>query len=217
MDEYVVQESVEDGIMVRIVADMDPQNPREMGDMLGVFVDWHRRDQVGDRHIDDGEKRALERGGWKTLVAWLKRTKHAVCVLPVALYDHSGWHVWVGSKPHVFDSAGWDSGQVGFIYATREQVALIGAPLDSVERQLRAEIEELDEYFTGQVFGIKAYLPVTQDEEDIDDWEEVDACWGYFGLDHTLTNVPELRAQAAAIRQQRLAAPIRVEEGWVNA
>ena len=218
MDEYVVQESVKDGILVRVVPDMDPMHPRENGDMLGVFVDWHRRDRVGDRHIDADEERALKRGGWRLLKRYLRTVKHAVCVLPVALYDHSGWTIWVGSEPHAFDAAGWDSGQVGFIYATREQVALLGAPLDSVERQLRAEISELDEYFTGQVFGIKAYLPVSQDpdEEDVEDWEEVDACWGYFGFDHALTNVDELRAQAAAIRHARQVAPINVEAAWMQ-
>lgn len=163
-------------LRISIFYDEDAENPREVfeEDRYGTFVDWHRRENVGDRKITELEESALKRGGWKLLTRYLRATQGAVCVLPVSLLDHSGWHVWVGGGAHWSDSAGWDSGTVGFIYATREEVDKFGIPEDQIEKQLRAEIETLDQLFTGDVYG---YTIETEYEE------ELESCWGIFGFE----------------------------------
>lgn len=43
-------------------------------------------------------------------------------IIPVGMYDHSGYTFYEGTGPHAFDSAGWDSGQVGFLYVTKDRL-----------------------------------------------------------------------------------------------
>jgi len=83
--------------------------------------------------------------------------------LPLYLYDHSGLSMSTSSF-----SCPWDSGQVGFIYAKK----------DDDEELLRMllvnEVEVYDQYLQGEVYGF-----VLLNE----DGEEEDACWGFFGDD----------------------------------
>lgn len=43
-------------------------------------------------------------------------------IIPVGMYDHSGYTFYEGTGPHAFDSAGWDSGQVGFLYVMKDRL-----------------------------------------------------------------------------------------------
>ncbi|HMM80505.1 MAG TPA: hypothetical protein PKC65_10830 [Pyrinomonadaceae bacterium] len=43
-------------------------------------------------------------------------------IIPVGMYDHSGYTFYEGTGPHAFDSPGWDSGQVGFLYVTKDRL-----------------------------------------------------------------------------------------------
>ncbi|HQL49052.1 MAG TPA: hypothetical protein PLC09_10310, partial [Holophaga sp.] len=77
-------------------------------------------------------------------------------------------------------SCPWDSGQVGFIFATREKVLRAWGAKRMNERirglalkALRSEVEEYDAYLTGDVYGY------TVEDQD---GEELDSCWGFVGL-----------------------------------
>ena len=91
--------------------------------------------------------------------------KHYV-ILPLYLYDHSG----ITMNTSGF-SCGWDSGQVGFIYAPLED----DDDIEQVESNLRSEVQTYDQFLTGDVWGY-----VIEDE----DGEHVDSCWGFFGYDY---------------------------------
>lgn len=180
------------GYTVKIVQDefqQSPRDPRWTDGNLGVFVDWHRRDQYGDRKAEDNEINAVQRGGLPLLKRYLRRTQGAICVLPVSLLSHSGDHIWVGAGAHASDPGGWDSGTVGFIYATAERCAELGvdqdaeaeteieigfrtitATVNNVEAQLRGEIRELDAYYQGD-----AYAFIIQDA----DGDTVESCGGF--------------------------------------
>jgi hypothetical protein len=126
--------------------------------------------------------------------------------LPLFLYDHSGITMSTGRF-----SCPWDSGQVGFIYVSREKIReTYGWKVITKKREeriyeiLRGEVEVYDQYLTGDVYGYLVYevfpglweylaeegeeIPADWQEmaEDIDlsngDFcEEVDSCWGYYG------------------------------------
>jgi len=89
-------------------------------------------------------------------------------ILPLYLYDHSGL-----TMNTVGYSCPWDSGQVGWIYATYDDIRNEYGSLDiaRAENMLRAEVEEYDYYLTGQCYGFKLY------EGD----NEIESIWGFYG------------------------------------
>jgi hypothetical protein len=119
--------------------------------------------------------------------------------LPTFLYDHGGISMSTGGF-----SCPWDSGQVGFIYVSREKVCeeyrwkvITKKREEKIRGYLRDEVKVYDQYLTGDVYGYKVYealpglreaLSISDDDlqdfvEDIDlkFCEEVDSCWGFYG------------------------------------
>jgi hypothetical protein len=125
--------------------------------------------------------------------------------LPTFLYDHSGLRMSTGRF-----SCPWDSGQVGFIYVSREKVreeygwkVITKKREEKIRGYLRDEVKVYDQYLTGDVYGYTVYeaLPGLREALDISDeeacdWqtiigdidldndefcEEVDSCWGFYG------------------------------------
>jgi len=131
-----------------------------------------------------------------------------LCILPLYLYDHSGITMSTTSF-----SCGWDSGQVGYIYLTKEKWDK-EVDRDFVQEEcakyLTAEVETYDQYLTGQVYGKLLHRVDDEDFEisrdikllestglydlymadyefsidEYDDTGELDACWGYYGQEY---------------------------------
>lgn len=98
----------------------------------------------------------------------------------IYLYEHSGFAV--STSPF---SNKWDSGQVGYIYISKEKVRAnygakkVGKKLKQlILDRLEAEVEELNHYVSGEVFGFK----ILDSEGSM-----VDSCWGFYG-DNFLEN-----------------------------
>lgn len=145
---------------VVIRQDTEAESPREW-DNEGTMACWHSRYMLGDKQIERGEGVDED-------------VPEDVVRLPLYLYDHGG--LTMSTSPF---GCGWDSGQVGWIYATLED------PEDERERarvtkNLIGEVEVYDIYLTGQVYGYRVYK-----HGDDEEWllEEVGSCWGYYG-DH---------------------------------
>jgi len=150
-------------VTYRIHVDPDPQSPRDWDD-LGTMVCWHRRYNLGDKHSysDPAEFRESHKGD---------------VILPLYLYDHSG--ITMRCSPF---SCQWDSGQVGYICASRESVLkeygskrLTKAIRAKAEACLRSEVETYDDYLTGRVYG----YTIENETGDV-----LDSCWGFYGLDY---------------------------------
>ena len=97
-------------------------------------------------------------------------------ILPLNLYDHSGLSMSASSFIGRTQHAEWDSGQVGWIYATADSIrAEFGnCSAESVEKTkalLKAEVETYDYYLSGQCYGFRLY----------ENGEETDSCWGFLG------------------------------------
>jgi len=173
-----------DGLVVRIYPDQTPSDPRE-DDNLAVMVCAHNRYDLGDRKPDYMESEAVQRGGYPLLVRYLRATRGVRHILPLALYDHSGITMYVGSGPHALDARGWDSGMVGFIYIDDATIAAEGTPENRVDACLRGEVETYDQFLRGDVYGYVVTRPHCEDDE-CPHAEVLDSCWGFFGTDYVM-------------------------------
>ena len=79
-------------------------------------------------------------------------------------------------------SGGWDSGQVGFIYATKATLKMTGVAPENVEAGLIAEVQTYDQYLRGDVWGYTVYDVKTCDMGHTHE-EVLDSCWGFYGHD----------------------------------
>lgn len=121
-----------------------PESPRTMCDHLGTMICFHRRYSLGDKHDLS-----------LTQAAMLESSKDIVS-LPLYLYDHSG--ITISHTPF---SCHWDSGRVGFIYVTKENIrkeynvkAVTKNIKDKVIQVLIGEIKEYNQYLTGDVWDV---------------------------------------------------------------
>lgn len=160
------------GLTVKLWSDDDAGDPRKEFDNVGEMVHWHRDYDLGDRKIDNLEADAMTRRGFPLLSRYLFLCHNAAVVLPLGLLDHSGLTMWVGGGSHWSDSAGWDSGTVGFIWCTHEDVQREwNGDVEAAERYLRGEVSTYDAYLTNRVAGY------TVEDED---GEVLDSCWGFY-------------------------------------
>jgi hypothetical protein len=166
-------------------------DPRQW-ENLGTMVCWHPDYYRGDYQITDGNgrgavKKAFHRNDFESMYQlrrYLGIAHGAVCILPLTVYEHSGITMFVGGKhDYPFDSAGWDTTVVGFIYATRADMERCGTPEDKVEGALKQEVETYDSWLRGEVYGWAVYDT---------DGEILDGCGGYVGdLDYVQREVKE--------------------------
>lgn len=194
MNEYVVAEEHRKGLTIKVYPDDAGANDPREWDQLGTMLCWHPDYKLGDEQFsgpdDVGGSRSMQ-----DVARWLFRERKATVLLPLYLYDHSGISMRAGgpiyrqspkdeavrsSGRFMGDDAGWDTSMVGFIYTTKERIAELGAPADSIVRQLKGEIDEYDDFLTGNVYGY-----VIEDGEG----EVIDSCWGFFP-DHDAKGMP---------------------------
>lgn len=137
-------------------------NPRE-DDNLGVMACYHTRYSLGDENVPKT---------YSDFKEWYNNNKEEVyCMLPVYLLDHSGLRMSVNDFKDP-----WDSGQVGFIYCTKEAIEKAGLKdydKHSIGKILKAEVDSYDEYLQGN----PAYYFCIRDEDD----KIVDSVTGFRG------------------------------------
>ena len=190
-----------------IQPDDDPFNPRE-DDNFGKMVCFHRRYHLGDHHnyidkddflrdlylktVGDDERgahryeRALDLMNYKIKAPFgspayerqvderlMKVISQKFLMLPLYLYDHSG----ITMNTTGF-SCPWDSGQVGWIYASKEDAlrefggkTFTAATRKKAEDRMRSEVAYYDSYLRGEAYGFELYK----------DGELEDSCWGFIG------------------------------------
>ncbi len=185
MNEMLVQKIETENKVLEIMYDENAQNPRDW-DTLGTLVAWHNRYNLSEEDYNDYREfledkssdqyeteEGLENASDKRLMELFQKDN---IVLPVFMYEHSG----IALNTHGF-SCPWDSGQVGYIYVSKEKVRkeygvkrITKKVLGYVESALKSEIEVYSNYVDGNVYGY-----VLKDSKG----EEVDSCWGFFGYD----------------------------------
>lgn len=161
-----------EGFTVVIRYDQDTESPREW-DNLGTFL--FARDHR--RHAPDGEDNTFDPDYVSPGERFAELEKDARIILPVFCHEHSG----IAYSTRGFADP-WDSGQVGWIYATADQIRevfmckRISADVEKRATEcLRQEVETYSQWANGECYGY------TIERED---GEEIDAsCWGFIGDD----------------------------------
>lgn len=161
------------GYHIDIYYDDDARSPREMYDNLGTLYTAHHRyrpEKEFDNHFNIGEVFEGRIGNFRK--SFLKE----YVALPVYLYDHSG--ITVSTAPF---SCPWDSCFLGIIAVSLDKVRkehgwkhITAKRREQIEKYLQGEIETLDSYYAGEVFG---YRITPEDDNDL----ELASCWGFYG------------------------------------
>jgi hypothetical protein len=161
---YCTHEENYRGFEIKIMADEDPCNPVKEYDMFGrlAVIDRCRYD-FGHETFSDPEDFEADLVAQKAV--WL----------PVFMYNHSG--ITINTSGF---SCPWDSGQVGVIYITRDEIQkefpswkiLTKTRLKRIEEMLRSTVKEVDDYLTGNVWGF-----IVEDKAG----EQIESCWGFRG------------------------------------
>ena len=158
---------------LEIFDDLNPCSPREF-DNLGTMVCFHRRYNLGD----ETELKSSDFSSWEELENYLYKEENALIAIPVFMYDHSG--LWINTTGF---SCPWDSGQVGYIYVSKEKVRReysckrISKKLKKMIREmLCSEVDLYNDYLSGNVYGF-----TLTDKENA---EEIDSSCGFYGTDY---------------------------------
>lgn len=122
-----------------------------------------------------------------------------VAILPVYMYDHSG--IVIHTKPF---NCPWDSGQVGLNYITKQRYETETRKIfnqEDAKKVLQDEIEELNRYYTGDVWEYTIYetnvkefngLILSHEDNLPDDREYKDSCCEFYGYHSIEMEVKEM-------------------------
>jgi hypothetical protein len=184
--------------VLRIIQDENPESPREW-DNLGTMICSHRKYKLGDKQLESKLDQmqeivqdlnireyieGLDEDYWydEDKLQEFIETKEGAVVLPLYIYDHSG----ITMNTTGF-SCRWDSGQVGWIYVSKERIIeeYGDASKESVEkarRVLESEVETYAQYLEGDVYGFEIVKQEQCDHGHVHEKHE-DSCWGFYGHD----------------------------------
>jgi hypothetical protein len=165
------------GYTIEIGLDEFNESPREW-DNLGIMVCFHNRYNLGDEKTEYYQDDSL------AFQDWLQVNEKDLIYLPLYLYDHSGITMNTIGFP-----CPWDSGQVGYIYVSIEDVKkewewkrLTRQRRGFIENILEGEVETYDQYLRGEV-----YYYVVLDKEN----NPVDSCCGFYNKDHAISQAED--------------------------
>lgn len=162
-----------DGITLHVDIDDMPPHPRKDCDNLGTILGWHRNYNFSDKGDYPTSK-----DFWAS-----DEAKEIYVKLPVYLLDHSGLYL---STSDFHDE--WDSGLLGLIYCTKEQVEKWFGYLPDeqvIKDELRGEIEAYNNYLNGSWYEF--YIEGLNGEIE-------DSCGGFYldkGFSDLLGNMKE--------------------------
>jgi len=179
------------GRILQIIYDTDAWNPRE-DDNISIIAAFHRKYSLGDKNLNFSEKQF---NGWDEMEEHIINNEEAIVCLPLTLYDHGGISISIGRHGPRFDS-----GQVGYVYTTKEKLDYNGIyqgdgdgllndeSFESYKKRIteyiQSEIDTYEYYLTGDVYGFKL---IEKDNQGND--VEIDSCWGFYGSDYNKNGI----------------------------
>ncbi len=177
--EYKVEKTQEGYNIKYIAVDNEPESPRQC-DNFGTMICFHRKYSIGDEHSYRRERF----NSWEELKSAIEENEDVGVILPLYLYDHSG----ITMKTYPFNDI-WDSGQVGFIFVTKDKIIeefkgsdsgenITNEMLDIAKKILEGEVALYDHYLTGDVYRL-VNEKFDKDRQRVDS----DIVSGYYGLE----------------------------------
>ena len=157
---------------IEIFQDENPENPIKEWDMLGEFICWHSRYDLGNSKRFDTPEEVRE---------YAKKTNSLL--YPLFMYDHSGIALSLSNSQYPFNCR-WDAGQLGYVLIDREKALkeyskkiLTKKLKQKIYEVIQGEVNTYNQYLSGDVYGYKV----------IDkDGTEIDSCWGYYGMEDVI-------------------------------
>lgn len=162
------------GLSVVIQQDFSPESPRDECNLSTMWC-WHKRYNLGDN--DSNKPKSSDFNSWEEMEDHITSMFDVAVILPLFLYDHSGITISTTSF-----GCSWDSGQVGFIFITKEQAREMFR-VKYITKQIRSkllaemvsEVKTYDSYITNCVYCFSLYSS---------DGNEISSCHGFFGSNH---------------------------------
>jgi hypothetical protein len=183
---------------IEIHSDISSENPIKSWDVLGEFICWHQRYDLGNSSRFKTPQEVVE---------YAKRTNSLL--YPLYMYDHSGISLSLSNSSYPYNDR-WDSGQVGYVLVDRSKALReFGKKKFStqlkkrVEQVIAAEIETYNQFLAGDVYGYVISK----------DGEEIDSCWGFYGLEFCLS---EAKASVDDEIQQNLLMHTHIVKQWIK-
>lgn len=159
---------------IKIYPDDSPESPREW-DNISTIVCFHTRYNLGDKH----DYKSSNYNSWLEIKNDIIKNEDIAIISPLYLLVHSGISISTGD----FGDR-WDSGQVGWIFVSKETIRknekckkVTKKLLEEYQKYLEGEVEIYDQYLTGDIYGFKVFDK---------DGEEIDSCWGYYGTESAI-------------------------------
>lgn len=171
------------GYTIKVEQDEDSRDPRVDYDHVGTMACFYGSYELGDKdHGIDSDDYIT----WQEMREAIEAKHDIALILPLFLYHHGTMRMKVGSFQGLLSEghAEFDSGQVGFLFVTKQKAQEEGVP--DLQKCLEAEVEEYDAYLRGAV-----YCYTTKDPEG----EDIDSCCGYIGDPEDNGMLSDARAQ----------------------
>lgn len=176
-------------LRVRIEYDRDPDSPANW-DNVGEIAYTSTRHTLGTQEVSRDRMDEIAQG--------IRSGK--LIGLPVYAYVHSGSMIAAGKRlkgtsgKFVFCnpfSCPWDSGQSGFVYTTREKAIrefgkkiMTNKVKQATLQCLAGEVETFSQYLEGDVYGYIVERTELDEDGDPGEWEGLESCWGYYGIEY---------------------------------
>ncbi len=176
-------------LRVRIEQDTDAQSPEDWCN-LGQIAYSSSREYLGTENVSRERLMEISKG----------IEDGSLIGLPVYAYVHSGSTI----RTYPFDCP-WDSGQSGFIYCTKEKAieefgkkVLTTKAREMALKCLNLEVEAFNQYLEGDVYGVIVERVKRDEDGDEVDTENLDSCWGFYGLDYAREEAKSMGKHQAA-------------------
>lgn len=160
--------------LVVISQDDNASNPREDAEYTTKVLAFHNRYNICKEENTFGIS-TDDYDNFAAMEKDLRKNYGVVVCVPLYMYDHSG----IALSTTSFNDR-WDSGQLGFIVATRADICKgfgVKIATKKIKERIKAniilEVETLNQYYSGEVYGFQVI--------DVETENEIDSCWGFFG------------------------------------
>ena len=151
---------------IEVIQDDQSQSPDDRGNDDAFVVYDHRQFYVARKGFDPREI-------WEHLQTG-KKLYNGYFIFPLYAYIHSGVVLSVGD--HNFPDARWDVSSTGYVLVKKQKYTYTR---EAAFKMAESITEEWNAYLCGDVWGFKI--------TDIDDDEEVENCWGFYGEENCMT------------------------------
>ena len=186
---HVEKHALPNGKAVVGVIEHDPNatTPREWANLGKILIELSKShwiaspDDVVDNDIALGMNPYTHWDNIRREQLQLKNSDIAIA-FPIIKHEHRAITLSLGFKQ------GRDFDVVGFVYATKQQVRewygvsrLSKSTIERAEKCIQAEIDILADWLNGKCYGYRVYAVEYNDLGDIEDYTELDSCWGFVG------------------------------------